>query len=1197
MRLSRTIASKTLLANPLCRLASIAAVVSAVLVSSSVFFSGRTSSSGANPTSVARTRLSDSVSIRAAGRGNPWINMTDGHELLTAYEGPNELVRALARDEARPLSLISADFDEDGMPDLVAGYAGANGGIITLHRGNVDSVYPNTQAARRRKSEGTFSDVPFLSPARIFEATVPPDFIEAGDFDGDGHEDLVIASRGENSVYLMPGDGGGGFKSPVAMVLPGKVTAMASGDVNRADGLVDLVVAVGGIQSPELLVFEGSLTSKPEAFDLPSDATAITIGYLSDAPEADIAVAAGQELLIVHGRDRKLFLDEKDRADVPEAQITRRTFSSKLTSLAIGDFIGDLKLDLGVASEDGTVQVVSERQTQGSTTQPGNNHFDLAIETLASNLGVSRGKLIAARLSSLSHETLMMTDQNAHKLNVWMDDAERRHRNDVTLSAAPGEREKPVALDVDDGPVAVLPMRLNIDGISDLVVLRSGHISPSVIQSQPTQTFTVFNSADSGSDTLREAITRANGSAGASMIAFSLPGSGVPTITLSSPLPTITVSLTVDGTTQGQVQPGQAPLVPQASALVELNGSNVVSDGMRVSGANCVTRGLVINRCGNGIRVSNTSGNIIEGNLVGTTTTGNNISQNSNRGVFIDNSARNTIGNPQAINVISGNSLGLDINGANANDNVIRFNNIGANSNATQALGNRGNGVRITNGASRNRIGASVANGFDNAIYGSQGDGVAILSGTANLVQANLFQVNQGDGVNIGSSSNTVGGAGRPVANFIWSSTNNGVEINGGATTNNLVQGNRIGLDLDLFSNGSVVDRRNAVHGVAITNSSSGNFIGDATNVNLANFIAFNAGDGVSVLSGTGNRILINSIFSNLGLGIDLGNDGRDVNDDKDGDSGANNKQNFPVVVSATLPAASSAFAIESPSALVTIGVTLNSTPNQNFDIDFYSCSNSCGSGGEQFVGCIPQPLGTRTVATGADGNFAGSFQFDLGASVSTGFVNAKATNKTNGDTSEFSSCAAIGSCSFTANPTTASVGPAAGTGSFTVTAAAGCAWTARSNAAFLTTSSTGNGNGTVNYSFQQNTSGAQRTGAITVGNATHTVTQAFQVAPDFALSFEQSPVTGLNGTKARVTVIINRTGGFTGDVTVTPPPKQGGVKPKPPDPITTSTAEPTASFKLKIAFGVEPESRQLTFTGTDATGRVRTATATLIIQ
>jgi len=189
--------------------------------------------------------------------------------------------------------------------------------------------------------------------------------------------------------------------------------------------------------------------------------------------------------------------------------------------------------------------------------------------------------------------------------------------------------------------------------------------------------------------------------------------------------------------------------------------------------------------------------------------------------------------------------------------------------------------------------------------------------------------------------------------------------------------------------------------------------------------------------------------------------------------------------------------------------------------------------------------------------------------------------------------------CDFALNPTFASVNAASGTGSFTVAVQSGCNWTAISNASWLTTTSTGSGNATVNYSFQQNTSGSSRTGVITVGDATHTVTQALQTiaVPDFSLSFEEPTVTGLNGTKARITVIINRTGGFAGEVTVTPPPKQAGIKAKPPDPITTTTTDPTASFKIKIAFGLEPGSRQLTFTGTDASGKVRTATATLIVQ
>ena len=52
---------------------------------------------------------------------------------------------------------------------------------------------------------------------------------------------------------------------------------------------------------------------------------------------------------------------------------------------------------------------------------------------------------------------------------------------------------------------------------------------------------------------------------------------------------------------------------------------------------------------------------------------------------------------------------------------------------------------------------------------------------------------------------------------------------------------------------------------------------------------------------GLGNTFLSNSIFSNGGLGIDLFPNGVTPNDAGDGDTGANNLQNFPDIVSAQL--------------------------------------------------------------------------------------------------------------------------------------------------------------------------------------------------------------------------------------------------------------------------------------------------------
>ena len=62
------------------------------------------------------------------------------------------------------------------------------------------------------------------------------------------------------------------------------------------------------------------------------------------------------------------------------------------------------------------------------------------------------------------------------------------------------------------------------------------------------------------------------------------------------------------------------------------------------------------------------------------------------------------------------------------------------------------------------------------------------------------------------------------------------------------------------------------------------------------NTIAFNRTDGVYVESGTSNGIRGNSIFSNTGLGIDLGPDGVTPNDTGENDTGGKNPQNFPVL-------------------------------------------------------------------------------------------------------------------------------------------------------------------------------------------------------------------------------------------------------------------------------------------------------------
>jgi hypothetical protein len=81
--------------------------------------------------------------------------------------------------------------------------------------------------------------------------------------------------------------------------------------------------------------------------------------------------------------------------------------------------------------------------------------------------------------------------------------------------------------------------------------------------------------------------------------------------------------------------------------------------------------------------------------------------------------------------------------------------------------------------------------------------------------------------------------------------------------------------------------------------------------------------------------------------------------------------------------------------------------------------------------------------------------------------------------------------CSYQVSPVTATVVPAGGQASATVTAGSGCGWTAKADVNWITVNSgaIGSGNGTVTYTVAAN-NGQTRTGTLTIAGKTLTVTQ-----------------------------------------------------------------------------------------------------------
>ncbi len=289
----------------------------------------------------------------------------------------------------------------------------------------------------------------------------------------------------------------------------------------------------------------------------------------------------------------------------------------------------------------------------------------------------------------------------------------------------------------------------------------------------------------------------------------------------------------------------------------------------------------------------NSVGDVVWGDMIGTTVTGTKPLGNFQSGVYIgdwgvsgDAASNATIGGTTAGagNVISANGdVGVLISGSGSAGSLLQGNRIGTDITGTEALGNADGGVYVLNGAS-NTVGGTAA-GAGNVISANGGYGLQITGASimGNVVQGNLIGTdvtgsealgNAADGVVIQTVSNTIGGTAAGAGNVISANGGDGLWITGAGVMGNVIQGNLVGSDIT-----GTVALGNAQSGVQIDLGASRNTIGGVTAL-AGNLITSNGGPGVVVgssagdISSIGNQITANRIFGNKGQAIDLGDDG-----------------------------------------------------------------------------------------------------------------------------------------------------------------------------------------------------------------------------------------------------------------------------------------------------------------------------------
>jgi hypothetical protein len=492
-----------------------------------------------------------------------WLRLDSGRVLDSKNGG-------LGTSDIQPRSLAVGDLDNDGVPDFISGYATPNGGQIIVRRGNVDALFPNTPEAKNRLTESgsDASQDAFLPNGQSWRIQKPADFVGTGDFDADGYWDVVTATRGDRGLLFLKGNGRGDLAKPRQIQILGNVTALVTGDVNRRDGLTDIIVAVQHNDSSTLLIFEnamGALQGVPETIALPAEATSIGVGQLDESYETDMVVAAGNDVVFIQGRDRKVSLDDERRSSVSDARIFHCAFETGVTSVAVGDYVGDALNEIALLTVDGNVQVLqrdllssiginSSSLTSLEKQPTGWKNVEDARLSLppreSSVQNLTSRTLVTAKISSLPKDDLVVIDSDTDQLHYIT--GEPNVAADSVVSAY--HRKLVTSLNLTSPATAVLPIRLTSAALTSLVVSTENDstivLSPSVGATITVNTNVVTDTRDAVLS-ISEAVKVANGTLafatltagekaqitgtpanpGLDAIHFNIPGTGVPTIT------------------------------------------------------------------------------------------------------------------------------------------------------------------------------------------------------------------------------------------------------------------------------------------------------------------------------------------------------------------------------------------------------------------------------------------------------------------------------------------------------------------------------------------------------------------------------------------------------------------------------------------------------------------------------------------
>ena len=284
-----------------------------------------------------------------------------GCEIAKGETGQNFLKRLSEITEAN----IAASATPTGSTELGGDWK------LEVQTGDIKATIPFNA-----KALNTYSGILGFAPKVDFTTGSTPQSVSIGDFNGDGKLDLAVANYNDNTASILLNTTANGATTPtfatkVDFTTGSTPRSVSIGDFN-GDGKLDLAVANYTNSNNASILLNTTATGattptfNPKVdFTTGSGSTSVSIGDFNSDNKPDLAVSNQ------NGASVSILLNTTTNTTTPTfATKVDFTVGSQATSVSIGDFNGDGKLDLATANTNSstTVSILLNTTANGATT-------------------------------------------------------------------------------------------------------------------------------------------------------------------------------------------------------------------------------------------------------------------------------------------------------------------------------------------------------------------------------------------------------------------------------------------------------------------------------------------------------------------------------------------------------------------------------------------------------------------------------------------------------------------------------------------------------------------------------------------------------------------------------------------------------------------------------------------------------------